>query len=76
MVLTRSDDLCELLELLGADLDLADLEETGEKLNEEVGQLCFVLSHNWSALKGMLRTFASVSAFQTMGMMSKQEDVG
>jgi hypothetical protein len=28
------------------------------------------------ALKGMLRTFASVSAFQTMGMVLKQEDVG
>jgi hypothetical protein len=30
--------MSELLELLGADLDLADLEETGEKLDENVDQ--------------------------------------
>lgn len=35
---TRSDDLSELLELLSADLDLADFEETGEKLDEHFGQ--------------------------------------
>lgn len=38
MQLTRSDDLSKLLELLGADLDLADFEETGEKLDGHVGQ--------------------------------------
>ena len=34
MRLTRSDDLGELFELLGADLDVADFEQTGEKLEE------------------------------------------
>jgi len=45
---TRSDDLSELLELLGADLDLADFEETGEKLEEHFGQRlcqCIVRRH-------------------------------
>jgi hypothetical protein len=73
--LTRSDDLGELLELLGADLDVADLEKTGEELKEEAGQLCSVTLRNQIALKDVLRTFASVSAFQTMGMVLKQEDV-
>jgi hypothetical protein len=45
--LTRSNDLCELLELLGADLDVADFEQTGEKLREHVGQLT-VLFVAWS----------------------------
>lgn len=66
---------------MSADLDLANLEETGEKLNEQVDQYLLqmhfvLLSRNWIALKEVLRTFASVSAFQTMGMVLKQEDVG
>jgi hypothetical protein len=34
---TWSDDLSELLELLRADLDLADFEEASEKLDEHGG---------------------------------------
>jgi hypothetical protein len=36
--LTRSDDLSELLELRSADLDIADFEQTGEKLSGQAGQ--------------------------------------
>lgn len=35
---TWPDDLGELLELLRADLDVADFEQTGEKLHEQGGQ--------------------------------------
>jgi hypothetical protein len=41
MRLTRPDDLSEFLELLGANLYLADFEQAGEKLDEHFGQrLC------------------------------------
>ena len=46
---TRSDDLSELLELLGADLDLADLEETGEKLDKQIGQPLRQCNVSWLA---------------------------
>jgi hypothetical protein len=36
---------------------------------------CVGLSRERNAFKDMLRTFASVSAFQTTGMMLKPEDV-
>lgn len=80
MRLTRTDDLRELLELLGADFDLADFEEAGEKLDELFDQrrtsvLCVGLSRRLLALMTFPRTLASVSASQTIGMVLMKEDV-
>lgn len=79
MLLTRSDDLSELLELLGADLDLADFKKASEKLDGHCGQhwaleYCVDVSRRSHAIVDMLHTFASVSAFQTIGMVLMEED--